>query len=139
MRKNIVLICLALAGLSLACSLITPPITPQKDNVQQARAVVRVESMTQETIPAKMPTKAPQKPTEAPNTPKPNICSVLAQNLHLRAFPGVEAPVIDYLHAGDLLTLTQAAPAGVWYQVTTQGGLTGWVNSTFTNCRKDNQ
>ncbi len=141
MKKQTLFLCLALLAFSLACSLINAPISPTPTpgpagNIQQARAVLRVETVAQASITPKSAPDAPKKPTQAPSTPNPNICSVIAQNLHLRAFPGVDAPVIGYLHAGEVLTITQTAPAGVWIQIHTQAGVTGWVNSIFTTCSK---
>lgn len=90
------------------------------------------------------PTAAPFEQTPTKTAPAvgptyttiPASCKVTADNLHLRGEPRETAPVLGYLSAGDQLTLTGAAPAGEWIQVISPAGLTGWVNSNFTTCKK---
>jgi hypothetical protein len=50
-------------------------------------------------------------------------CTVTASVLHLRGGPGVEYPVLDWLYAGDVLTITRP---GAWARV--EGG---WIKSEF--------
>ena len=123
MKKNLLWLCLA--GLVvLACSL-----TARLPQATQPRAAAIAAPVV-----SSAPQFAAQKPQSATKTPKPNICAVLAQNLHLRAAGGVSAPVLAYLKAGDPLTRTPNPPAGAWVEVITQTGVVGWVNSKFINC-----
>lgn len=65
-------------------------------------------------------------------TPPAILCRVTAEEaLNLRSGPGTRYTVIHWLSAGELLTRTDTPPAAHWWEVTTQGGRTGWVNSNF--------
>ncbi|MEW6285029.1 MAG: SH3 domain-containing protein [Chloroflexota bacterium] len=84
---------------------------------------------------AAMVTPSPS-PSPSPSTPSPTAtpqdvtCTVTAESLHLRAKPGIDAPVIGYLYAGDVLTILPDPPAGAWLRVRA-GALTGWINSNY--------
>ena len=80
----------------------------------------------------------PPSPTLTATPTQAGGCKVTAQALHLRAGPGIGAPVLKYLHAGDVLKALPAPPAGVWLAVQTTTGQSGYVNSTFTDCNKRN-
>ena len=59
-------------------------------------------------------------------------CSVTApEALNLRAGPGIQYSVTTWLHAGEILTLTGSPAQGHWFEVTTQAGERGWVNSNY--------
>jgi uncharacterized protein YgiM (DUF1202 family) len=74
-------------------------------------------------------------PTQAP-TGSPTAratCEVSAlYALNLRSAPGTIYSVIGVLSAGEIVTLT-GKQRGAWWEVTTAGGVAGWVNSTYCN------
>lgn len=118
--KPLFFILALLALLALACSLTGP-------------TAASMSAALTPTTPTKSPTAALQAPTAAMQAPTAAQCVVTAQNLHLRAAAGTDAPVIGYLAAGDTLT-PNGARLGDWQQVTTQGGRSGWVNALYTTC-----
>lgn len=85
---------------------------------------------------AAMVTPSPS-PSPTPFTPSPTaspqVCTVTAESLHLRAMPGTDAEVIGYLYAGEVLTILPDPPAESWIRVRA-GNLTGWIN--FHYCKK---
>jgi uncharacterized protein YraI len=64
-------------------------------------------------------------PTRAPDA------VVAADPLTLRTGPGTAYARVGTLRKGDTLTLTARTSAGDWLAVTTEGGKSGWVASTF--------
>ena len=72
--------------------------------------------------------------TPTANSP-PRVCTVLTGipdgALNLRTGAGIEHAVITTLTEGQRLTLTAAAPRGVWIQVSTADQITGWINSNY--------
>lgn len=79
-------------------------------------------------------TNPPPAPTNAPQ-----VCQVktgLSEGrLNLRACGGMDCPILATVNEGE--TLTQAQTVNGWLEVTTAGGLTGWVNSKFINCTNE--
>jgi uncharacterized protein YgiM (DUF1202 family) len=55
---------------------------------------------------------------------------VAAQSLNLRATPGTDSAVIVVLDHGDILTILEDAPRGVWVRVQS-GDYLGWINSNY--------
>jgi len=68
-------------------------------------------------------------PTPEKVTTSLPFCTVTAKALNLRAGPGTSYSVIDWLRAGDVLTVTQ--DRGGWLQVIDPSGAAGWVNQTY--------
>lgn len=130
MTKSLLLIAL-LIWAGLACSL-TADFT---QNAAQG-SLGAEQTPSQYTKPVLMPLQATKTPYKATKTTIQTDCVILADFLHLRAGPGVTAPVIGYLHKGQHVTptpFTQAA--GLWVEVITPAG-TGWVNSNFITCEE---
>jgi uncharacterized protein YgiM (DUF1202 family) len=105
---------LSLLIFSLACSLTTPPSSPQD-------------------VPAQMSNKthlatATPDPTPIPHT-MPATCTVSAHSLHLRECAGLQCAVLAWLSAGDVLDVLDADQD--WLNVTTPAGQTGWVHSKY--------
>lgn len=76
----------------------------------------------------------PRPPTQSQTaTPQDVTCTITAESLHLRAMPGIDAEVIGYLYAGEVLTILPDPPAESWIRVRA-GNLTGWINSHY--CKK---
>jgi len=117
MKKILILFCILML-MGLACQMANP-------------APAAEEHAVFPTITAEKPLEATRTPQK---TPKQNTCTVLAENLNLRAFGDISAPIKGYLEAGEQLTPTHTAPAGVWVEVITQRGAVGWVNSKFITC-----
>lgn len=68
--------------------------------------------------------------TKHPPSPTPQPCTVTAaEALNLRAGPGTSYQVIEWLKPGQVLTIAQRRDG--WAEVTTPGGLTGWVNLIY--------
>jgi uncharacterized protein YgiM (DUF1202 family) len=65
-----------------------------------------------------------------PQATRTHTCTVTAETLHLRESPGLEGIVIDWLKAGDILTILDDQPKGNWIRVRL-GDLTGWINSNY--------
>ncbi len=83
---------------------------------------------------ARLPTPTPGGAAAAPTpaytvTASPTVCTVQAEALNLRKGAGTAYKVIDWLAAGQELTVTDQA--GGWLKVTTPDGSTGWVNSAY--------
>jgi hypothetical protein len=116
--------------ISLACTLTAGLTQIQDDQLPGQGAQGPALSPTR----AEMPPGAPRKSPEAQKTPKPNICTVLAANLHLRADPGITAPVKGYLQAGDQIITSGKDHSGQWVEVITRAGMVGWVNSSYIKC-----
>lgn len=55
--------------------------------------------------------------------------------LNLRACSGIDCPIVTTVNEGETLFQTQAVDG--WLAVKTAGGLIGWVNSQFTNCKNE--
>jgi len=75
-------------------------------------------------------------------TPAPLMCQVKtgidAGTLNLRTCGGIDCPIASVLHEGETVTQTDQEPVNEWIQVTTAGGLRGWLNSNYTDCPAKN-
>ena len=81
---------------------------------------------TQAATPSPVTISSP--PTPEKVTTSLPFCTVTAKALNLRSCGGTHCPVIGWLRAGDVLTVTQA---GTWLSVRTADGLTAWVHSNY--------
>ncbi len=59
--------------------------------------------------------------------------TVAVDALNLRGGPGTNYAILDVLHSGDAATATGRDASGVWLQVTTASGQTGWVHGDLVN------
>lgn len=61
----------------------------------------------------------------------PTVCAEVtaAQALHLRAQPNEHAPVIEYLRAGERVTLDEHS--GAWWEITTRQGKSGYSKADY--------
>jgi uncharacterized protein YgiM (DUF1202 family) len=65
-------------------------------------------------------------------TNRPLVCLVIADSLYVREGPGVEYPVVGYLHYGEIVEVAvqaQAADGGAWAQIER-----GWINRRWLEC-----
>lgn len=71
-------------------------------------------------------------------SPAPKLCQVKtgidAGMLNLRTCGGIDCPLASVLLEGETVTQTKQEPVNEWIQVTTAGGLRGWLNSNYTDC-----
>lgn len=116
MQKHLFFLALA-ALILLGCSL-TSGATGAAIHAAQNATGTPTASATPETNPTHTPT--PQRCTVTTGTP--------AGLLNLRACPGTDCDVIEVLEEGDRLQLLQL---GDWYQVQTEAGAVGFVNSNY--------
>jgi len=65
------------------------------------------------------------------NTPAPNRCAIItaARSLHLRQAPNEQAAVVDYLMAGEQVTLESAV--GDWWKIATADGASGYSKADY--------
>ena len=81
------------------------------------------------------PTQATQ-PTQQTSTAQPATCKVItgveAGIVNLRSCAGTACEVIRVLTEGESLNIVKA---GLWVNVKTNDGLTGWLNSRY--CKED--
>ncbi|HNT23312.1 MAG TPA: SH3 domain-containing protein [Anaerolineales bacterium] len=124
--KTLPFVVLALAG--LACTI-------------QTQAAARPAELTPTPQAAVMATNTPT-PTTAPTQPPqptatPERCTVSTGTpggfLNLRAGPGTAYQVLQVLHEGDRLTVTNRA--GGWVQVQA-GGAVGWVYAQYCEVQR---
>lgn len=65
------------------------------------------------------------------STPGAAVCTVTAdQSLNLRRAPGIDAEIIAWLGAGEVVTILPGEPSGQWVKVRA-GNLFGWINSNY--------
>lgn len=78
------------------------------------------------------PTQTAQPTAKPSQTPKPGLCLVKTGidggTVNLRACAGTSCAVLDILTEGERLTIITA---GLWANVTTEDGVTGWLNSNY--------
>ena len=98
----------------LACSLTTPPTSPQD-------------------VPAQLSNNSSlATPTQDPDPifhTMPVTCTVSAQSLHLRECAGLHCTVLAWLLEGDILEVLDMDQD--WIKVITPAGQTGWVHSKY--------
>lgn len=115
---------------ALACTLTAKP-TPTPP--PQGSAAAMDAQVAQTNKPAQTA------PATIPPSPPPKTCQVKTGlpegRLNLRACGGMDCPILAFVNEGE--TLTQAQTVNGWLEVTTAGGLTGWVNSKFTDCTNE--
>jgi len=99
---------------SLACSLTTPPSSPQEVPAQLSN-ITHLATATQD-------------PALVLHTMQ-TACTVSAQSLHLRECAGLDCTVLAWLSAGDVLEVLDTDQN--WINVTTPAGQTGWVHSKY--------
>ena len=81
-----------------------------------------------------MPTNSATATAQTTATNAIQTCTVTAGKLHMRSGNSVNYPVIEYLYAGDVLTLNDTR--GNWYEVTNSANVAGWINSKYYEKRK---
>jgi uncharacterized protein YgiM (DUF1202 family) len=78
------------------------------------------------------PTQTAQPTVKPSQTPKPGLCLVRTGidggTVNLRVCAGTSCAVLDILTEGESLTIVTA---GLWTQITTEDGVTGWLNSNY--------
>ena len=98
----------------LACSLTTPPSSPQPVPAQVSN---KTHLATATTDPDPISHKMPA------------TCIVSAQTLHLRECAGLHCSVLAWLSTGEVLNVLDTDQD--WIKVTTPTGQTGWVHSKY--------
>lgn len=123
--KNLTLL-LPMILSALACTLITSPVPASPPQSGGAAMAIRVN-----------PTAHPLRLVASTQSQTPKTCHVRIGvpdgRLNVRSCGGTSCPVLAIVHEGDMLTLRSQSVNG-WLAVSTASGLTGWVNSKFTNC-----
>lgn len=117
---------------------VTPPIKSEKTSSEASRdariAVVRASSPALEALPASgddQPTAA----SEDAGTTAP--MRVSGSRVNLRSAPNLTAQVLARMSRGDLVDATESRTAadGVWYHVSTDKGIEGWISGRYLRGR----
>jgi len=77
--------------------------------------------------PTQTPTQTAQPTAQPSQTAKPDTCEVVTA-VFLRTCAGTDCAVLDTMTEGERLTILTA---GLWAKVTTEDGVTGWLNSKY--------
>lgn len=117
---------------------VTPPAKPAKASHEASRdariAVVRVASSELEDLPTSEDDQ-PNAASEDVGTVAP--MRVSGSRVNLRSAPTLTAQVLARMSRGDLVDATESRTAadGVWYHVSTDKGIEGWISGRYLRDR----
>lgn len=126
--KKIAIILSMLWLASLACSVRTPTPSPTTPGSTITAAPTKSQDATGTPRTGATGASHTKPPTNTPQS-APELCRVMSEALHLRAGPGVDRAVLDWLENGEALTIINRADG--WLEVTTTAGRAGWIKEEY--------
>lgn len=126
--KRITIILSMLWIASLACAVRTPTPSPTTPGSMITAAPTEAQERTETPRTGATGASHTKPPTNTPQS-APELCHVVSEALHLRVGPGVDYAVLDWLEAGETLTIISRADG--WLEVTTTAGRAGWIKEEY--------